>query len=108
MVIGENMTIQNYLMINESTNVVDNICEWNGDTNIWQPPANTLMLVQSTTPAMVWEAVTVDGKITDFVLTEQIGAGGIGFTWNGTACVTNQPKPNPPTPQPTTQGTQTL
>lgn len=101
------MTIQNYLMINESTNVVDNISEWDGNPNTWQPPANTLMLVQATTPAMIWEAVIVDGKITDYVLAEQIGDADIGFTWNGTACVTNEPKPAIPV-QPTTQGTQTL
>jgi hypothetical protein len=45
---------QNYLMVNTSTNIVENIFVWNGDTNTWQPPANTLMLVQATTPAMVW------------------------------------------------------
>jgi hypothetical protein len=101
------MTIQNYLMINESTNVVDNICEWDGNPDTWQPPANTLMLVQATTPALVWQPVYVDGNITDYVLTEVMGAGAIGFTWNGTACVTNEPKPAIPV-QPTTQGTQTL
>jgi hypothetical protein len=104
MVIGENMTIQNYLMINESTNVVDNICEWDGNLDTWQPPANTLMLVQTTTPAMVW---VLNQDQTDYVLTEMIGQGQIGFTWNGTVCTTNQPKPAIPV-QPTTQGTQTL
>ena len=87
------MTTQNYLMIPTATNVVDNICLWDGDTNTWQPPADTLMLIQATTPAMIWQTVIVDGKITDYVLEEQIGAGNIGFTWNGTVLTTNQPKP---------------
>jgi hypothetical protein len=97
-----NMTVQNYLMVNESTNVVDNICLWDGDTSTWQPPANHLMLVQATTMALVW---VWDSAITDWVLTQEMGQAQIGFTWNGTECITNKPKP---APQPTTQGTQTL
>jgi hypothetical protein len=87
------MTVQQYLMINESTNVVDNICMWDGDINTWQPPANTLMLIDSITPAMIWEPVYTDKKITDWILVEQMGAGAIGFTWDGTVLTTNQPKP---------------
>ena len=108
------MTAQNYLMILTATNVVDNICLWDGDTNTWQPPADTLMLIQATTPAMVWESVIVNNIITDYVLTEQMGAGSIGFTWDGTNCITNEPKPSPPTAQipadsqPTTSGTTTI
>jgi hypothetical protein len=84
------MTTQNYLMINQSTNVVDNTCVWDGDTNTWQPPENTLMLVQATTPAMIW---ILNTDKTDFILSEVIGVGSIGFTWDGTVCTTNQPKP---------------
>ena len=95
---------QNYLMINPE-NVVDNVCVWNGDTNTWQPPEGYTMLVQAATPAMVWG---LNAEKTDYVLTEQIGAGSIGFTWDGTVCTTNELKPNPPAQQPTTEGTQTL
>lgn len=77
-------------MINQSTNVVDNTCVWDGDTNTWQPPENTLMLVQATTPAMIW---ILNTDKTDFILSEVIGVGSIGFTWDGTVCTTNQPKP---------------
>lgn len=80
-------------MINESTNIIDNVCLWDGNPDTWQPPANTLMLVQATTPAMIW---VLNQDQTDYILTEQIGQGQIGFTWNGTACVTNQPKPEIP------------
>jgi hypothetical protein len=97
------MTIQNYLMVNESTNVVDNICVWDGDTNTWTPPSNTLMLIQETTPAMVWELST---DKTNYVLVEVLGAGEIGFTWNGTVLTTNQPQPSPIS-QPSTTGTTT-
>jgi hypothetical protein len=99
------MTIQEYLMVDKSTNIVYSTCMWDGDTNTWQPPANTLMLATATTPAMVWEPVIVDDKITDYVLTEEIGAGSIDFTWNGIAVVTNLPKPPIPTNLQTT-GTQ--
>ena len=82
---------QNYLII--ESNVVTNIVVWDGDTTKWTPPQGSIALVQATTPAMVWEATIVDKKITDWVLTEVVGVGGIGFTWNGTVCTTNQPKP---------------
>lgn len=99
-----NMTTQNYLMINESTNVVDNVCLWDGNPDTWQPPAGYLMLIQATTMAVVW---IWDNAIKDWVLAQQIGAGQIGYTWNGTECITNEPKPDP-TLQPAVQGTQTL
>ena len=87
-------------------NLVTNDIVWDGDINTWQPPADATMLVQSTTPAMVWE-VTTETPPT-YVLVEEIGAGGVGFTWNGSVLTTNEPEPQPPqiaTNQPTTQGT---
>lgn len=103
------MTTQNYLII--ENNVVTNNIVWDGNANTWTPPTDSIQLIQATTPAMVWEAVIVDKKITDFVLTEKLGQGGIGYTWDGTVLTTNQPKPeirDRDTAQPTTQGTQTL
>lgn len=87
---------QNYLMVNQSTNVVDNICFWDGNSSMWQPPSGYLMLIQATTPAIVWQPVGSGHTITDWVLTEVIGAGSVGFTWNGTECLTNEPKPEIP------------
>ena len=88
------MTIQNYLVI--ENNAVTNVCVWDGNTDTWTPPIDAIMLVQSTTPAMVWEKTKVDGVIT-FNLVEQMGAGGVGFTWNGTVLTTNEPQPEVPT-----------
>lgn len=96
--------MQNYLMINESTNVVDNVCVWDGNPNTWQPPSGYLLLVKATTMALVW---VWDSAITDWVLSQQLGEAQIGFIWNGTECVTNQQKPTP-RPQPSTEGAQTL
>ena len=85
------MTNKNYLIIEE--NIVTNLCVWDGNTETWQPPVNSIQLIQETTSAMIWSAIVVDNKITDWVLAEQMGTADIGFTWDGTTCTTNQPKP---------------
>ena len=82
------MTTQNYLQI--ENNVVVNIVFWDGDTQTWTPPSNATMLIQATTPAMVW---VLNQDKTDWVLSEILGAATIGFTWNGTVCTTNEAKP---------------
>jgi hypothetical protein len=51
------------------------------------------MLIQADTPAMVWQSIYVDKKLTDWELVEVLGIAGVGFTWDGTVCTTNQPKP---------------
>lgn len=83
-------------MINQTSNIVENIVYWDGDINTWQPPENHLMLIQADVIAQVWEAIITDGKITDWILANQLGAGQIGFTWNGSVLTTNQPKPSIP------------
>ena len=98
------MTIQAYLQI--ENNMVTNSVMWDGDTTNWQPPQDSIALVQATTPAMVWKPVFIDEKITDYILVEVIGTGKIGFTWDGTVLTTNDPQPSIPI-QPTTTGTQT-
>lgn len=75
-------------------NIVTNIVLWNGETSQWNPPNDAIMLVQSTTPTKIW---ALNEDKTDFVLTESIGDGAIGFTYDGQFCVTNQEKPEPPT-----------
>jgi hypothetical protein len=100
------MTTQNYLMIQE--NVVTNVCLWDGDVNSWQPPSDATMLIAETTPAKIWEW---NSELKDFVLVESIGVAGIGFKYDGTYCITNESKPELPTPaenQPVTEGTQNL
>ena len=97
------MTIQNYLII--ESNVVTNIVVWDGNTDTWQPPVNSIQIIQSTTPAMVWGTSVISQLITDWILVEQIGAASVGFTWNDGVCITNEPKPEPII-QPTSTGTQ--
>jgi hypothetical protein len=81
---------QNYLII--ENNVVTNLVVWNGDTNIWTPPAGSIALVQATTPAMIW---VFDYTTIPYTATFEavIGAGEIGFTWDGTVLITNDPQP---------------
>jgi hypothetical protein len=96
------MNTQNYLVI--QSNVVANICVWDGDTSTWTPPADALMLVKETTECMVW---VLNEDKTDWVLGETTGKAEIGFTWNGSKCITNEEKPSPVV-QPTTSGTQNI
>lgn len=91
-------------MINEEINIVENVCIWDGNTETWQPPSGYLVIPQATTPAKIWE---LNPEQTEYVLVEVIGAGQLGFTWDGTYAITNEPQPVPPV-QPTTSGTQTL
>lgn len=99
------MTTQNYLII--ENNVVTNNVVWDGNTETWQPPIDSVQVIDSTTPALVW---ILNADKSDWVLNEQMGAGDIGFTWDGSVLTTNEPKPPIPSEpvQPTTQGTQTL
>ena len=84
--------MQNYLIIEGG--VVTNVIVWDGDTQTWQPPQDTTMLVQSTTPTKIWD---INADKTEFVLTESVGNANIGFTWDGAFAITNEPKPVVPT-----------
>jgi hypothetical protein len=93
------MSAQNYCMVNEATNVCDNVVLWDGNTETWTPPAGYLMLPQTSTPAKTW-VWTVDA----WVLAIE-GQGQIGYTWDGTYLITNEPQPTQPMP---VEGAQTL
>lgn len=96
------MSNQNYCMVNIETNICDNICVWDGNPDTWTPPAHYLMLIQTETLAKVWV-----WENAAWVLQEQLGAGSVGFTWDGTVLTTNEPLPAPLV-QPTVAGAQTL
>jgi hypothetical protein len=93
------MTTQNYLIV--ETNIVTNNVVWDGNTQTWTPPADSIQLIQAITPAMVWVGTTVENLpatipptyTTTYDLKEVVGAGDIGFTWDGTVLTTNQPQP---------------
>lgn len=99
---------QNYLIVEQ--NIVTNVVVWNGDTTQWTPPQGSIALVQATTLAKVWKLDTSTTPAT-WKLVEVMGAGDIGFTWDGTVLTTNQPQPTPKeaaSNQPITSGTTTI
>lgn len=95
------MLEQNYLII--QNNVVTNIVLWNGDIATWTPPTDSIQLVEKDTPLLLWspvfetDPITENRKLVDWVLAQQAGFIGIGFTWDGSVCTTNEPKPAIPT-----------
>ena len=82
------MIIQNYILIED--NEVTNIVVWDGDASNWQPALNSLLMPQSTTPAMLWVLNPSTGI---YELVRNIGGADIGFTWNGEVATTNEPQP---------------
>jgi hypothetical protein len=98
------MTVENYLMINKQTNLVDNLVMWDGNVNSWNPPSEYLMLPVATTMAYDWFWSDV---LQDWELQENMGGANIGDTWNGSACITSATKESN-TPYPTTTGIQDL
>jgi hypothetical protein len=87
------MTTQNYCMVNQQTNICDNVCVWDGNPSTWTPPSEYLMLVQATTPSIVW---SYNDATNVWSLVEVMGQGGAGFTWNGSVLTTSDPQPTPP------------
>jgi hypothetical protein len=82
------MAIKSYFII--ESNVVTNNVAWDGNTQTWTPPLNSIQLEDEITPAMVWQ---INSDMDSYELVEVIGAGDIGFTWDGTVLTTNQPQP---------------
>jgi hypothetical protein len=83
----------NYLLINTETNVVDNVVVWDGNTQTWQPPKNYIWFVDEETEALVW---ALNENRTDFELKPVLGAGGVGFIWDGVMLKTPDSKPEVP------------
>ena len=80
----------NYLMINKSTNVVENIVVWDGNLETWNPGDEFLLLKAEETPCTLWSWNN------DQLQSEEIiGAGGINDTWDGNTVI----KPQPPKPE---------
>ena len=80
------MSIKNYLVIEQ--NRVTNVILWDGNAQTWAPPSDALVLSQETTPTKIWTLVN-----DEYVLVDSIGDALIGFTYDGTYCITDIPKP---------------
>jgi hypothetical protein len=85
---------ESYFLINTQTNpqICENVIIWNGDKNIWNPPAGYILLLQKETLCHDWKW---NSNSSAWELTE-LGIGGIGFTWDGTKLTTNEPQPTEP------------
>lgn len=81
-----------YFLVNKETNIVENIVEWDGNTDNWQPPETYLALPVETTPASDWTWDHINEK---WVEVESAGNGGIGDSWNGTRLIEEQPAKPP-------------
>jgi hypothetical protein len=81
--------MKNYLIIED--NIVTNVCLWDGDVNKWTPPNNAIVLEQETTPSRIWSLVN-----SEYELLDTVGDGAIGFTYDGTRCITHEEKPENP------------
>ena len=81
------MTTQNYLIV--ENNIVTNNVLWDGEAD-WMPPSDSIQLVQATTPAIIWQ---YNNTLNVYELIQVLGAGNIGFTWDGSVLTTNLPKP---------------
>lgn len=93
------MSTKNYYIIDVENNVCENIVVWDGNTDTWNPPNGKLMLVQEITPTKVWRLS--EGNV-NYVLTDSVGDGSIGWTWDGTRLITNESQPQPLGEQPST------
>lgn len=89
-------------MVNEQTSICENVVVWDGNADTWTPPAGYLMFIQASTPAKVWKW---NKSALAWELVIVVGQGGIGFTWDGTYLVTDEPMPEA---QPSVDGAQTL
>lgn len=102
------MDVQTYCIIDSQSGVCDNVTLWDGDMGVWQPPVKHIAVPQASTPSKVW--VQVDNT-QQWVLTETVGDGQIGYTWDGVCLTTNEAPPSPTVaeqPQPAVDGSQTL
>lgn len=80
---------KNYYLINETTNVCENIVVWDGNNDTWSQPQGYFLLEQDSTnsKAWAWNKETNDWEIhiSDYA--------NIGFIWDGSYLNTNEEKP---------------
>jgi len=80
--------MENYVLINTQTNIVDNLVVWDGSTQTWTPPTSHIAVPQATTPRVVW---IFDEQTSTWSTQEIRGTGMIGDVWDGAKL--NQPQP---------------
>ena len=71
----------NYALVNKQTKLVDNIVEWDGDLETWQPPKTheAIFTADKVTIGWVWNPET-----NDYEQVQTVGNVHFGETWDGT------------------------
>jgi hypothetical protein len=85
-----------YLLINKTTNIVENIVEVADDS--WQPSDSFLAVPQDQVIGQVWG---FNSDVNDFVVSDVLGSATIGNTYDGSKCITHVSKPTPVESTPT-------
>lgn len=80
--------MENYVLVDNQTNIADNVVVWDGNTQEWSPPASHIALAQSITPRLIW---VQNEQTKELEQIEVIGSGSIGDSWNGEKLI--QPHP---------------
>lgn len=84
------MENKDYLMINKSTNTVDNIFVWDGNKETWNVPDEYNVFLKEEVKAKIW---SYNDNIKDYEIVIKLGAGEIGYLFDGEFVKTNQEKP---------------
>jgi hypothetical protein len=81
-----------YALVNTTTHKVENIVEWDGDLNVWQPPEGYEAIYTEDKPTIDW---VWNAEIKDYEQVETVGNVRFGEVWDGTKFV-EVDKPEPP------------
>lgn len=84
-----------YALVNKQTSKVDNLVEWDGNLETWQPPETheAIFTADKVTIDWVWNP-----EINDYEQVQTVGNVQMGETWDGTKFV-EVDKPAPPQPE---------
>jgi len=81
-----------YALVNKDTHRVENIVEWDGNINVWQPPETHEAVTTDDKPTIDW---VWNPDINDYEQVETVGNVQFGEVWDGVKFV-EVDKPEPP------------
>jgi hypothetical protein len=81
-----------YALVNKQTSKVDNLVEWDGNLETWQPPETHEAIFTADKPTIDW---VWNPDLNDYEQVETVGNVQMGETWDGVKFV-EVDKPEPP------------
>jgi hypothetical protein len=84
-----------YALVNKETNKVENIVEWDGDLNTWQPPETHEAVFTEDKPTIDW---VWNADIKEYEQVHTVGNVQFGETWDGTKFFEADKPEKPPYP----------